>query len=101
MKLHHLKPALEPLDMLADLLANALRCHGHTVLLCCQHLHDLAADPQYTDICRQCEGELRDICDPEAVNRMAFEDQRRMVAALGGPEALARLQTFDFTPVPG
>lgn len=74
-------------------------------------LFDLAADPAETRdlgraeapaaVAARAEGlrRLRAICDPEAVNAEAFEDQRRRIAALGGAEA-CRASAFGHTPVP-
>jgi hypothetical protein len=42
---------------------------------------------------------LNEICDPEAVNRRVFDDQRRRIADLGGPSA-CRAQAFGHTPAP-
>ena len=48
-----------------------------------------------------CEGLLRDILDPEAVNRQAFADQARKIETLGGREAILTREgvSFGFTPL--
>ena len=74
-------------------------------------LFDLAGDPQededlgesaaHAGVRKDCEALLRDILDPEAVNRQAFADQARKVAALGGREAILAMDAtqFGFTPL--
>ena len=42
---------------------------------------------------------LGHVLDPEAINAQAFADQRELIAQLGGPEAIAGLQRFGYTPV--
>lgn len=74
-------------------------------------LFDLAADPcECCDLGESSQAEyvtsrdeglrrLTEICDPESVNHSAFQDQRRRIAELGGPEA-CRAQAFGHTPAP-
>lgn len=74
-------------------------------------LFDLEADPdelidlgevdEYAEVRVDCEAKLRDIVNPEAANQRAFADQAARIEALGGEEAVRRLATFGFTPVPG
>lgn len=63
-------------------------------------LKDLAQDPDFEDILSEGLRRLQEICDPDAVNRMAFEDQRRKIAELGGEEACATAYCFNHTPTP-
>ena len=74
-------------------------------------LFDLANDPLEDDdlgesaahagVRRDCEALLRDILDPEEVNRRAFADQARKIAGLGGREAILAREgvSFGFTPL--
>ncbi|MGB7204992.1 MAG: sulfatase-like hydrolase/transferase [Anderseniella sp.] len=72
-------------------------------------LFDLYADPQELrdlGMSRAYERErdmLRTLMghalDPEETNRQAFEDQAKMIKALGGMEALQKMQGFGHTPV--
>ncbi len=48
---------------------------------------DLAADKRYADLCRRFEDQLRDMLDPEAIDRMAKRRQRDLVARFGGRDA--------------
>jgi len=61
---------------------------------------DLAHDPGHADVCRECLAALHRILDPEAVNAMAFEDQRRKIGALGGVEACRQSENWGgFSPI--
>jgi len=51
---------------------------------------DLARDPAYTHILGECETALRSLVDPEAVDAMAFADQRDTLTRHGGAEAVRR-----------
>ena len=62
---------------------------------------DLASDPAYGQALRDCEAALRTICDPEAVDRLAFADQEAVIARHGGREAVIKRGTFGHSPVPG
>ena len=48
------------------------------------------------------EGEqrLRAICNPEDINALCFEDQKRKIAELGGEEACLNAFVFNHTPTP-
>ena len=61
---------------------------------------NLAQDPGAAGILTELEGVLRDIVDPEEVDRQAKADQAALVARFGGPEAAVRLGTVAETPVP-
>ncbi|MEM7742269.1 MAG: sulfatase-like hydrolase/transferase [Pseudomonadota bacterium] len=63
-------------------------------------LSDLAGDPCRAVTLREGLAKLRAICDPDAVSAEAFADQRRRLAAYGGPEALAGMTSFGHTPSP-
>ena len=45
--------------------------------------------------------ELMRICDPQTVNSRALADQRTIVAAHGGAEAVVAKGGFGATPPPG
>ena len=63
-------------------------------------LVDRAAEPAVRAVLAEGERRLRAICDPEAVNRRCFADQRVRIAALGGREACLSAQVFNHTPTP-
>ncbi|HLH74990.1 MAG TPA: sulfatase-like hydrolase/transferase [Chloroflexota bacterium] len=64
-------------------------------------LTDLAMDPRYADVLERCDRELRKICDPEEVDRRARADQKRLVDAHGGRQAvLAKGFQIPYTPAP-
>ncbi|MFT5176088.1 MAG: choline-sulfatase, partial [Gammaproteobacteria bacterium] len=47
------------------------------------------------------EAQLRDICDPEAVDARAKNDQRNRVQQLGGNEVISKMGGLTRTPPPG
>lgn len=67
-------------------------------------LRDLAAesaeDGRIRDAIDEGMRRLREICDPDEVNRECFSDQRCRMDELGGEEA-CRTVAFGHTPVPG
>lgn len=65
-----------------------------------EELHDLAGDPAHAEVVRAMEAELRRICDPEAVDALAKQDQCAMIERLGGAEAASRMGAGGATPVP-
>jgi choline-sulfatase len=42
---------------------------------------------------------LGHVLDPEKVNEQAFADQRRLIAELGGEDAIKTMASFGYTPV--
>jgi choline-sulfatase len=74
-------------------------------------LFDLETDPGETEdlaeragmeqVLAECEARLRLICDPEKVSAQAFEDQRRLIEAQGGREAVINRGDYSYTPAPG
>lgn len=46
------------------------------------------------------DARLREICDPEAVDRQAFEDQALLIESHGGREAAIGIGAPGATPVP-
>lgn len=65
-----------------------------------EELHDLAALPDYAGVVDLFERRLRELLDPEAVDRLAKADQARLIEAFGGREAALRTGTPAATPVP-
>ena len=62
---------------------------------------DLALDPAYASVLEECAAALRQICDPEAVDREAHQDQARLIDQHGGKAAvLARGYQIPYTPAP-
>lgn len=62
---------------------------------------DLAGVPEYATELAACEAQLRAMLDPEAVDRLARDDQRRMVERLGGKEAIMKRGAVRHSPPPG
>ncbi len=61
---------------------------------------DLAQNPVYAEVLAELKGEMREICDPEAVNAQAFADQDQMIEQYGGRQAAAKLGAPSSTPPP-
>jgi choline-sulfatase len=66
-----------------------------------QERHDLAADPGYQGLLRDCLADLREIVDPDAIDRLARHDQEARIARFGGREAIFKRGSFGYSPVPG
>jgi choline-sulfatase len=62
---------------------------------------DLGRNPEYAAVVSECEARLRTVVDPEAVDRLAREDQRRQIEKYGGKEAILKRGTFRYSPPPG
>jgi choline-sulfatase len=65
-----------------------------------EETHDLAASPAHRAVREGLERRLRERLDPEAVDRLAKDDQNRLVAAHGGRETVLDRPRFGATPVP-
>lgn len=63
-------------------------------------LTDLAGDPAHAEQLKRFEARLRDMLDPEAVDRLAKSDQRALIERFGGREAALKTGTPGATPVP-
>ncbi|MHB1683103.1 MAG: sulfatase-like hydrolase/transferase [Bacilli bacterium] len=64
-------------------------------------LNDLTAYPEYCAVLIECERELRNIVDPEQIDRLAKEDQTRKIDELGGREKILREGLkIPYSPVP-
>ncbi len=62
---------------------------------------DLAGDPAHAGTLAACERALRAICDPDAVDARAKADQRALLDAHGGPDAVkAGGVKIPYTPAP-
>ena len=61
---------------------------------------DLIANNEGADRAAALETDLRLICDPEAVDRRAKDDQRRKAEYWGGNEAILRERLIVYTPPP-
>ncbi len=61
----------------------------------------LATDPEYKELLKDFEAELRKICNPEAVDRKAKADQDALIEKFGGAEKAGSMGTPGATPVPG
>ena len=66
-----------------------------------EELLDLASNPIYKEVLKQCELELRKLVDPEAADRAAKLAQTEKIAANGGKEAILERGGFRFSPPPG
>ena len=61
--------------------------------------HDLAADPDYQDIRRMMDEQLRKLVDPEALSKLAKTEQWNHMMAMGGKEhAMGQLMAYSPTP---
>ena len=63
--------------------------------------NDLATDPGYAGLIRDCLAQLRRIVDPEAVDRRARADQAARIAQFGGRDAILARGSFGYSPIPG
>lgn len=63
-----------------------------------EEAHDLAALPQYQPVLQQFEALLRQMLDPEAVDREAKRDQLALIERFGGREAALKLGYPGETP---
>jgi choline-sulfatase len=66
-----------------------------------EELADLAGDPRYADVVRECEQRLRAALDPEAVDARAKRRQAELLARYGGRDAALARGDLGFTPAPG
>ena len=65
-----------------------------------EELEDLADDPAHAAICQDMHAELLAICDPDAVDAQAFEDQAALIVRHGGRDAALKLGASGATPPP-
>ena len=64
-------------------------------------LIDLGTSPEHAAVRAELDGDLRAICDPNAVDFQARADQAAIVAAHGGTRAVLERGGFGATPAPG
>ena len=64
-------------------------------------LNDLSGMPEYQELLRDCERELRALLDPEAVDEQAHASQRATIEAAGGTDSVIQRGAFDHSPTPG
>ena len=62
---------------------------------------NLAASPDHADVLARLTARLREICDPEEVDRRARADQAATIAKHGGREELLKRGDFGYSPAPG
>jgi choline-sulfatase len=65
-----------------------------------EELHDLADNPDYATVLQDMKAALLAICDPEAMDALAKQDQMAMVASYGGVEVAATMGAAGATPAP-
>ena len=65
-----------------------------------EELHNLAPQPELTNVRQDLHAELRRICDPERVNTQAFADQAALIERHGGRAAALKLGAPGATPAP-
>jgi choline-sulfatase len=63
-------------------------------------LVNLAGEPAHADVLAGMRAALDRICDTDAVNRLAHEDQAALIASFGGREAALKLGNPGATPPP-
>lgn len=63
-------------------------------------LNNLASSPEHQGVLAEMERELRSICDPEAVDLQAKQDQAAFIDSLGGRDVAAGMGVRGATPPP-
>ena len=66
-----------------------------------EELNDLAEDPSFADVLRDCESKLRRICDPEEVDARCKARQAELIERNGGRQVILERGDFGFSPAPG
>lgn len=66
-----------------------------------EELNDLGGSPAHQDLIRDFETALREIVDPEEVDRRAKRDQAALIERFGGREAVLNRGHTGATPTPG
>jgi choline-sulfatase len=64
-----------------------------------REMTNLADDPAHASILQGLIVQLREILDPEEVNRQAFADQAQMIECLGGMDVIMAMPSFNHTPL--
>lgn len=65
-----------------------------------EELRNCADDPAFVEVLADLSAELRQICDPEATDAQAFQDQADLIVRHGGREAALKLGAPGATPPP-
>ena len=63
--------------------------------------NDLGRDPAFASVVGECEARLRAVVDPEAMDKLAREDQQQQIEKFGGKDAILKRGTFRYSPPPG
>jgi choline-sulfatase len=63
--------------------------------------NDLGESLEHEDIRDQCEAALRKIVDIEAVNMLAFADQKVRIEQFGGVDQIRARGSYGYSPPPG
>jgi choline-sulfatase len=66
-----------------------------------EELMDLAGDPAFAEVIKECEARLRTVCDPEEVDARAKARQAAQLEANGGREAVIARGDLGFSVPPG
>jgi choline-sulfatase len=66
-----------------------------------EEMNDLAGDPAHRSLVAELEALLRQVGDPEEIDRRAKADQAALVAKHGGRDAVLKRGAFGGTPAPG
>jgi choline-sulfatase len=53
---------------------------------------DLAEDPRFAPVLKECESALREILDPDAVNERVFAKQAEIIESYGGYHSVAAME---------
>ena len=70
------------------------------VVLSEEETRDLSQNSEFKHILNEFKRDLYKICDPEETNKLAFEDQDKMIREYGGIEAAGKLGATGATPPP-
>jgi choline-sulfatase len=65
-----------------------------------EELHDLAGDPEHAAVRQEMDAALRRICDPDAVDALAKQEQADLIERLGGVEVASTMGAGGATPAP-
>ncbi len=65
-----------------------------------EEINNLADDPAFDPVCATLHRDLLNICDPQAVDAMAFADQAALIERYGGRDAALKMGAPGATPPP-
>jgi choline-sulfatase len=66
-----------------------------------EEINDLAADPNMHDVLAEFSASLHAICDPQAMDQLAKQDQLALIQANGGEQKILARGGSSYTPIPG